>query len=75
MIKNKISKKIYIGKSLELQARIDNYCDPHYLKNNEKSSNIYRAILKFGYENFSLSILELCEQKELASKEQFYLDK
>jgi hypothetical protein len=38
------------------------------------SSLIYRALLKYGYSNFSLEILEYCEEKDLLAREQYYLD-
>jgi len=38
------------------------------------SSLIYSALLKYGYSNFSLEILEYCEEKDLLPREQYYLD-
>ena len=35
---------------------------------------IYKAILKYGYSNFSLEILEYCEPNLLISREQYYID-
>jgi hypothetical protein len=35
---------------------------------------IYKALLKYGYSNFSLEILEYCEEKDLLAREQYYLD-
>jgi group I intron endonuclease len=35
---------------------------------------IYIALLKYGYSNFSLEILEYCEASEAVSREQHYLD-
>jgi group I intron endonuclease len=36
--------------------------------------SIYKAILKYGYSNFSLDILEYCEPNLLIKKEQYYID-
>lgn len=36
--------------------------------------SIYKAILKYGYKNFSLYILEYCESNVLIKKEQYYID-
>jgi hypothetical protein len=33
-----------------------------------------RALLKYGFSNFSLEILEFCEIEELLKREQYYLD-
>jgi hypothetical protein len=35
---------------------------------------IYRSILKYGYANFSLEILEYCDKCETIPREQYYLD-
>lgn len=74
LIQNKITKKNYIGKSNNLHDRLANYCNVSYLFNKRASSNIYRAILKFGYQNFSFTILEHCEEKDLNKREQYYID-
>jgi len=34
---------------------------------------IYRALLKYGYKNFSLDILEYCEPDVLIKREQYYI--
>lgn len=36
-------------------------------------SLIYSSLLKYGYSNFKLEILEYCDKQELAFREQFYL--
>jgi hypothetical protein len=35
---------------------------------------IYPALLKYGYANFSVEILEYCERSEAITREQYYLD-
>jgi group I intron endonuclease len=35
---------------------------------------IYNAMLKHGYSNFSLDILEYCEPDALIKREQYYID-
>ena len=35
---------------------------------------IYRALLKYGYSNFSLEILEYCDRSEAVIREQYYID-
>jgi len=39
------------------------------------SSAIYSALLKYGYSNFSLDILEYCEIDALIEREQYYIVK
>jgi hypothetical protein len=36
---------------------------------------INRALLKYGYSNFTLEIIEYCEPSDVIDREQFYLDK
>lgn len=36
---------------------------------------IYKALLKYGYSNFSLEILEYCDPQNIIKREQYYLDK
>ena len=45
-----------------------------YLKSKENLI-ISRALIKYGYSNFSLTILEYCDKSELLKREQYYLDK
>lgn len=35
---------------------------------------IYKAILKYGYANFKLEILEYCDKKIVLDREQYYID-
>jgi len=39
-----------------------------------RTSIIYSALLKHGYDNFSLDILEYCEVDILIEREQYYID-
>ena len=73
MITNKITKDFYIGQSKNLYNRFLNYLNPAYLKRSP-NSRIGRAILKYGYSNFSLTILEYCDKADLTPREQYYLD-
>ena len=36
--------------------------------------NICRALLKYGYSNFSLSIIEYCDANNCLAREQYYID-
>jgi hypothetical protein len=38
------------------------------------NSRIYRALLKHGYSNFNLEILEYCNKESLINREQYYID-
>lgn len=73
---NLITGKSYIGSSISLSGRFNTYYSLSYLKKRvEKGSSIiYNSLLKYGYSNFSLDILEYCEPSLLISKEQYYID-
>jgi group I intron endonuclease len=71
---NKLTNEIYIGQSVNLAKRFINYFNMSYLKNRE-ALIISRALIKYGYSNFSLEILEYCDIADLIKREQYYLDK
>jgi len=72
---NKINGKSYIGSSLSLSKRFNNYYYLNSLVSQVKGSIIiYRALLKYGHENFSLDILEYCESNMLRKREQYYIN-
>lgn len=72
MFTNKITKKSYIGKSSNLRSRFYEYFSPH-LKQLASSSLICKALLNFGYSNFTLSILEYCPEDILSIREQYFI--
>lgn len=70
---NNINHKTYIGSSVNFSVRLYKYFS---LKNLAKSKTpIHNALLKYGLENFSLEILEYCEQDvNPVLREQHYFD-
>lgn len=73
---NLITSKSYIGSSISLRNRFSDYYSLAYLKRRtvKGSSIIYNSLLKHGYFNFSLDILEYCEPSILIKREQYYID-
>lgn len=73
---NLVNQKTYIGSSAFLEKRFRGYYSINHLESRIKRarSQIYSAILKYGYSNFSLEILEYVSLSELISKEQYYID-
>jgi group I intron endonuclease len=65
---------IYIGQSIDISKRFINYFNPSYIKS-KNSFIISRALIKFGYSNFSMTILEYCDKSDLILREQYYLDR
>nr|QIM59409.1 cytochrome oxidase subunit II [Tolypocladium sp.] len=73
MFTNKLTNGIYIGQSKNLANRFKNYFNISYLKHKD-SLVISRALIKYGYSNFSITILEYCEIPYLVTREQYYFD-
>ena len=69
---NKLTKDIYIGQSKDLSKRFINYFSLSYLRY-KNNLIISRALIKYGYSNFSLEILEYCDEGELLIREQYFL--
>lgn len=68
-ITNKINNKSYIGQSVNIPRRVRIH---FWLKNNDKP--LYRAIEKYGQENFVIEILEYCSKDNLNEKEIYYIN-
>lgn len=73
MWNNLLTDKIYIGSAQDIKRRLTFYYSTSSLKK-ETSMHISRALLKYGYSSFSLSILEYCSVENLIEREQFYID-
>lgn len=71
---NKLTSDFYIGQSINLSGRFINYYNISYLAS-KNHLIISRALIKYGYSNFSLEILEYCDKSVLLDREQYYLDK
>ena len=74
MLTNKITGDIYVGQSIDLRKRFIKYFSLSYI-NSRKELIISRALIKYGYSNFSVTVLEYCNASELDVKEQYYFDK
>lgn len=73
---NIINGKSYVGSSISLHRRFKSSFNIFYLESGIKNrkSLIYSSLLKYGYSNFKLEILEHCAPSEAISREQYYLD-
>lgn len=69
---NNVNGKSYIGSSQNLGIRLQQYYGKSLV--NTKNSLIYKAILKYGHENFTLEILEYCDKNLTIEREQYYFD-
>ena len=71
---NLLTGDMYIGQSADLSKRFRKYFTISYIES-KKNLIISRALIKYGYANFSLAILEYCDICDLLAREQYYLDK
>ena len=73
---NLINGNSYIGSSVNLDRRLRCYFSVDWLESaiQKAKSKIYRSLVKNGYSNFSLEILEYCEKSESINREQYYID-
>lgn len=73
---NKVNGNTYIGSSVNLGRRFRVYYDFSYLsvRLNKGKSLIYSALLKHGYSNFQLEILEYSTKENAINREQYYID-
>lgn len=74
---NNITKKSYIGQSINLESRYNSHKRNYLNKNlSTYNSKFYRAIRKYGFENFTYEILCQSENytvEELNYYEQLYI--
>ncbi len=73
MWSNKLNSKKYVGSSVSLNRRLLEYYNVNRLLN-EKSMPINIALLKYGYSNFTLTILEICDKDSLMSREKHFFE-
>jgi len=70
---NLLTGKSYIGSSVNLSKRFYAYFNLRHLEKRKKNSIIYSSLLKNGYSNFKLEILEYCNSSILRDRENFYI--
>ena len=68
MLTNKLTSDIYIGQSKDISKRFMNYFNLSYLIS-RNNYIISRALIKYGYSNFSLRIFEYCDKSDLLLRE------
>lgn len=73
-ITNSLNGKTYIGQSVNIQDRWKAHRNrPFNPNSNDYESPLYRAIRKYGLNNFKFEVLEECERELLNDKEIFYI--
>lgn len=69
---NLVNGKSYLGSSVDLSRRFTSYFNYSYLSSNKMI--ICQSLLKYGYGNFALEIIEYCDPSLAVSREQYYMD-
>lgn len=62
--------EFYIGSSTNLSRKLMYYLNAKYMT---PKKEIYAILLKYGYKNFTLEILEYCDRKNIIEREQYYI--
>jgi len=72
---NKVNGKSYVGSSANLTVRFRQYFSFKNITSAlaKGKSQIYSSILKYGYLNFQVEILEYCTKENVISREQYYI--
>ena len=73
-ITNKKNQKIYIGKTLLTpEARFKEHIKDHQ-REEEGNRPLYRAMKKYGVENFFIETVEECEEKDINEREKYQIE-
>lgn len=73
---NKINNKSYIGQSIDIEKRRKTHIQRAFCNtkgNKEYNKTFYKALRKYGVNNFSFEILKICPQIELNDWEKYYI--
>ena len=73
---NNFNGDSYIGSAVDLNKRLYHYYSLKLMELCLKKghSYIYSALIKYGYSNFTLEIIEYCDKIKVIEREQFYID-
>lgn len=69
-ITNIKNNKSYIGQSVDIERRWKEHIAA---VNTDKKNSLYRALRKYGIDNFSFNIIELCSQNLLDEREIYWI--
>ena len=73
-ITNKINHKSYIGQSTNIEKRWNNHLSSvNNTQDHCYNYPVYRAMRKYGVQNFSFEVLELCSSELLDEREQYWV--
>ncbi len=69
---NNINGKTYVGSTVNFYSRFHKYFNTEYLK--KHNTPLHNSLLKYGYSNFTLQVLEYCNKEDTIKREQYYLN-
>ena len=76
LLVNLINGNFYIGSSINLSNRMQNYLNIKYLNtNSNKNMPIIKSLLKYGHDNFALLILEYIDSEDISERETYWITK
>lgn len=65
------SGAVYVGQTVNMYLR-----EIHYRKGHcKKQRNLYNSLMKYGYDNHTIEIIEECERCDLNKREAFWIEK
>lgn len=74
IIKNLINNKVYIGQSINIDKRLEVHKQNAFNETcKEYDKCLYKAIRKYGLNNFSFEILEKCTEEDLNERECYWI--
>lgn len=75
-ITNKINGNAYIGQSVDIEKRWKSHKKRAYCSTGKEfEKTLYRAIRKYGLDNFRFEVLEECSENNLNELEYYYIQK
>ena len=73
-IENLINHKKYIGKTIDINKRFGDHKRLAFYKSSPSYEYpLYKALRKYGLENFNFSVIEECDEKDLDQKEKYWI--
>lgn len=70
-ITNKTTGEQYVGQSINIEERKQQHFRDYKYEGKEYNKALYKAMRKYGADNFIFSVIEECELNELNQKETF----
>lgn len=75
-ITNQINQKSYIGQSIDIERRWKQHkTEPFNTNGSQYNTVFYKAIRKYGIENFIFEVLEECPLEKLDEREEYWIKK